>query len=332
MLNPSQKKNYKKIFLASCCELSIAVTYSVATSYYAAPKTNWIEKPAASAAFFTLLNFLLRLIEKKYIDEEKYSFIFLLIRGAAFGLMDYDCRGVLVHETGHVIFANYLYQHANPEIQISCRYLIGCGGTTIFNHSLLSNAGERLGNNSSDFLQYASGVSFNNAFAFLGLLVGEVLPAGYIESKSHIRWAAVLNILASIIYALSPYFFCGENNDFCDLQSHGVPPAAAASLLLITSLIMQISLSCSSHYCHRNRNNNVLNFPRDENVTTMTTLDTVQTRVIMNNFNLDEPSVSRPAIQFSSNRNLLFQARVIKAHKSSNIILSSNERSQIILR
>ncbi|SRR5579883_1208315 len=261
-LSALKSKLNNPIARATLCEATYAFGFSGAT-YYFLDKSNvtWTNNPFTSSSGFLTGNLFLRILSK-YLNcnsdliKDILNSIFNHVRGSLFALIDHGVRNTLMHEGGHVLAGELLYQ-SSPNVTLTWDGFVSSGVTYHNNFDGFTPLGEKIGEQTSAALISGAGAAMTMLSGFAMLAAAQILSNEYPEVKRHLRYTVFINILSLLLYALSPLDSCEAGNDFCALESHGVTPVESISVILGSILLFQLMLSgiskCAQHV--RNRRN-----------------------------------------------------------------------------
>lgn len=251
------KAKIRKITPPSAVEYSIAIAYACAAIPFLAEDTAWYVHPLLSSTAYSLLNFMLRIPEemvREYFGRE-WRLNLRFLRSVVFAIIDYNTRHPLVHEGGHAAAADSLFDHADVSITMYPHFAY-IDATTSYNNTYLSTAGERIGRSNSYEVVAAAGLSATLAWNCVSLIAAQVLPDKYPEIKSHLRWSVAMNILVDFVAGMATVggYECTDSTDYCVLDQHGFPTAAAATTIVGVVLLLQGLLFALGRYYRHHEN------------------------------------------------------------------------------
>ena len=222
------------------------------TTYLLSPKTTLLTNPLVSTSLLLTSNFLLRLpnyesLEKEFenICKTKAPLIGIArtVHSLVFALIILKTGYVLLHETGHALTALALFRHADITVDITPG-AITSRGLTLYEANGLTPMGDLLGQHASELCFTLAGTGANLLWDFLSLTFTHLIADEFPEIKSHLRMSAMVGIISSLLYTLSPYTApCDKFNDFCILEENGIPAYAAFLTILLSTLLLQCTLA-----------------------------------------------------------------------------------------
>lgn len=245
-----QKLNSPRdIIIPSVIEAAIMTSCAGATYYFIDKESlHAYNHPFTFSSVFTLLNTLLHC--PKLTNERKRQAI-LIACGSIFAINDALNRLVLTHESGHAFTCFALFKNANPTIKIFPELSFNkAGGYTSCNSANRSDFAIALGDIKTHVLFSSSGTIVNMLLASIMLIVAELLPTDYFESKCYLRLPGATSIIHAVYYALSALWLCDSlpGHDFCNIQNKsGVTAVQSAMIIFSIGAFVQLTLSGTSY-------------------------------------------------------------------------------------
>jgi len=236
-------ENLRNMILPSAAEAFVSVAYASAVIPFMEANTKWWANPFTTAAIVVFLNTFSRL--KKYDDKDKNARIMARhIRGFFFGILDTFTRKVICHENGHVLFAVSLFKNQRPSFIVQ---QFGSGRMYWNGDFELTDAGAMLGFEKSYALVSAGGFVVDMLCNYIALIAAQLIADDDSEIKSHLRLMVIISLVHELYYAILGAINCTPDNDFCALESANLIPAAAlVSLMMTSSMLLQLFLSFSA--------------------------------------------------------------------------------------
>jgi hypothetical protein len=238
----------KRAFLPTLLESIIILSANSAAAHYLKPGTPWYKNPLLSSSAFLTTNFFTRLYRGDPINSSLTRRGLRLMRSALYSVAAITLY-IWIHEGGHALTSMVLFKEANPKIQFLGGFISPQGANTQYNPNQLTPAGESLGIIHSQTMVNAMGAGAELLYNFVQLISAQVFSDNYPEIRSYLRFATLMNLMNMIVYGASGYSDCKESsNDFCNLNKAGYSPALIVSLVVASTLFLQLCLS-GVKYC-----------------------------------------------------------------------------------
>ena len=142
----------------------------------------------------------------------------------------------LIHEGGHALTANLLFQNANPR-----NILTPCmGGMTRFNTTHLTSLGEKIGRNGALFITTIVGPAATLLVSGIAMVVGFVVQAKFPELAYYLIGVGRGDFYAHSFYALTALSSSPPttSHDFVRLRTYGIHPLASAIAILAAPFLI----------------------------------------------------------------------------------------------
>jgi len=271
--NPStaqQSANWRKAFLHSLAEFSVAMGFAGATACFIPTDTKWYVNPFTLSGSIASINLLIRLLHEKFFVPRNYNIGYSrLVRSFLFANMDTLTRNVITHEGGH--FVADLSLLGNAQISITPNGLFGDGTAGITHASVtLNDLGKIYGEQKSRMIISASGPLASIIGNYLSMIVAQALPDNYPEIKTYLRMTAAIQLLLEILNVVADAIKGCEksNDDYCFLEKGGISLVGIIACIAGTALLLQLFLSCVTHCCKKTNQNTETQTPAIEEVHT----------------------------------------------------------------
>ncbi|MBI5274435.1 MAG: hypothetical protein HY860_05215 [Chlamydiales bacterium] len=171
-------------------------------------------------------------ITKKYTA---FNNIVSFLCPTSFAVLYDNSLATLIHEEGHALTANLLFQHAKPNITITGP---GSGYTQWWPLSL-STLGEKIGLDNAKLMVSAGGSGLA-VLSTLGLIVAaHCLQKNHPQISKHLYAMAFMNVITTAIYALSALFPpYSQGHDFAALAAGGIHPLLSFAIIILLPLLL----------------------------------------------------------------------------------------------
>lgn len=252
--------NMKEKLVNACpafVEATINVGFALLTyNFIPVEKNKWLST-FVPASVTTFLNSVIRAktqdfkqgqteTTQKHLDHASRT-----IRGLMFTCNYINTANLLIHEGGHWLTAKAAFKN-NPYITVNPTEYIFNTAVTYYQPQTLTALGNYLGNNASKILVTANGPITQMLSGYLNLIVAQTLPDRYSDIKTYLRLMTVGNVILQLQYSLSE---CTKTNDFCNLEKDGIPSWVMVTGIVVSTLGLQLLLSCVSNrkqICNKN--------------------------------------------------------------------------------
>ncbi len=141
----------------------------------------------------------------------------------------------LIHEWGHAVAANQIYQNANPRISLIPFFW----GKTQYNSEHYTEFGEGLGPIHSRSLIALAGPVFSLLASGAGILIANALRPRFAELAMYFMLVSEGDFYCNAVLAAIAPFYESPDNDFAPLKAYGslVPLVASVSFISIPTLL-----------------------------------------------------------------------------------------------
>ncbi len=242
----------KKAFLRDkktiIAEAVTSISWASLTTAYLDENTNWYVHPFFLTTAMITLNFInrafpLRLEEcARECGVQGQESVNRALRSVLYSLF---APIVLLHEAGHALTSNSLFQDSEAKVKIFPPF----NGVTEYmgSKTTLTVAGDLFGQEASKTLVTAMGMGSVMIWICAALIAAQWASDKYPEAKSHLRALAASSIVQNFGDPLSAIATqCEVALDSCKLGRIGIPPAAIIFFMIGLVTLVQVSLSCCS--------------------------------------------------------------------------------------
>jgi hypothetical protein len=154
-------------------------------------------------------------------------------QAALFGALYQLTAGVVIHEAGHALAAEALYQDPQPEITLEG---IDEGAVTEFDGSPTTAFARQIGVRASSFLIDGAGILTSAVLAPIAFFVTAcVLKDSHPRASRTLIWSGIFSLVDHVRYALSSFTAIthgGSGHDFVDLWRLGLHPYDAIFMMV----------------------------------------------------------------------------------------------------